>query len=49
LRAEQIEPYIQLGSAVAVLMLALWMYLRTRRDLRQTAGHHHFGIRNGTN
>ena len=39
--AEQIEPYLQLGSAAAILLLALWMYLRTRRDLRQAAEHPH--------
>lgn len=39
--AEQIEPYIQLGSAAAILVLALWMYARTRRDLRQAAEHPH--------
>ena len=45
--AEQIEPYLQLGSAAAILLLALWMYVRTRRDLRRAAehphdhGHHH--------
>lgn len=49
--AEQIEPYLQLGSAAAILVLALWMYVRTRRDLRQAAnhphdhGHHHHGHR----
>lgn len=38
---EQIEPYIQLGSATAILALAAWMYVRTRRELRQASGHHH--------
>jgi nickel/cobalt exporter len=38
--AEQAEPYLQLGSAAAILALALWMYLRTRRELRQAADHH---------
>ena len=39
--AEQVEPYLQLGSAAAVLALALWMYVRTRRELRRAADHHH--------
>lgn len=39
--AEQAEPYIQFGSAVATLLLAFWMYVRTRRDLRQAAEHLH--------
>ena len=38
--AEQIEPYLQLGSAAAIMALALWMYVRTRRELRQAADHH---------
>lgn len=38
--AEQVEPYLQLGSAVVILVLALWMYARTRRELRQAAEHH---------
>jgi nickel/cobalt exporter len=39
--AETIEPYLQLGSAVAILALALWMFLRTRRDLHDAHHHHH--------
>ena len=38
--AESVEPYLQLGSAVLILGLALWMFLRTRREVRE-AGHHH--------
>ena len=42
--AEQVEPYLQLGSAAAILVLALWMMVRTHRDLRQAADHdHHHG------
>jgi nickel/cobalt transporter (NicO) family protein len=37
--AETVEPYLQLGSAVMILGLAVWMFWRTRRDLR--AAHHH--------
>jgi nickel/cobalt exporter len=37
--AETIEPYLQLGSAAAIAALALWMFLRTRRELH--AAHHH--------
>lgn len=39
--AEQIEPYLQLGSAVAVLALALWVLVRTRREVQEAAHHHH--------
>ena len=43
--ADNVEPYLQLGSAVLILALALWMFLRTRRDVRHAAehehGHHH--------
>jgi nickel/cobalt exporter len=39
--AENIEPYLQLGSAVAVIALAVWMFLRTRRELREDHHHHH--------
>jgi nickel/cobalt exporter len=38
--AENVEPYLQLGSAVVILGLAIWMFLRTRRDVHD-AGHHH--------
>ncbi len=39
--SEHIEPYLQIGSAVAILGLALWMFLRTRRELHEAANHHH--------
>jgi nickel/cobalt exporter len=43
--AETVEPYLQLGSAVMILGLTVWMFWRTRRDLRAAAehdhGHHH--------
>lgn len=39
--AEQAEPYLQLGSAAAILALAAWMYFRTRRELRESFDHHH--------
>lgn len=39
--AETVEPYLQLGSAVAILALAAWMWFRTRRELREAADHHH--------
>jgi nickel/cobalt exporter len=46
--AESVEPYLQLGSAVAILALALWMFLRTRRDLRDAHEHrHHHGHEHG--
>jgi len=39
--AETVEPYLQIGSAVCILALALWMFLRTRRDLRDAHAHQH--------
>ena len=39
--AETTEPYFQLGSAVIILALAVWMFWRTRRDVRQAAAHTH--------
>ena len=39
--AESVEPYLQLGSAVMILALALWMFLRTRREVREAAHHDH--------
>jgi nickel/cobalt transporter (NicO) family protein len=38
---ETIEPYLQLGSAAAIIALAVWMFLRTRRELREAHDHHH--------
>ena len=39
--AETVEPYLQLGSAVMILALATWMFLRTRREVHEAAHHHH--------
>ena len=39
MNAETVEPYLQLGSAVMILGLALWMFLCTRRELRDAAAH----------
>ena len=39
--AERVEPYLQLGSAVAILALAAWMFFRTRREVREAAAHTH--------
>ncbi len=39
--AETVEPYLQLGSAVVILGLAGWMFLRTRRELQEAALHKH--------
>jgi nickel/cobalt exporter len=35
------EPYLQIGSAVIVLGVGLWMIWRTRRDALEEAGHDH--------
>jgi nickel/cobalt exporter len=39
--AETTEPYFQLASAGIIVVLALWMFWRTRRDARAAADHHH--------
>lgn len=39
--AETTEPYFQLASAVLIVALALWMFWRTRRDVRAAADHEH--------
>src|SRR3954464_4123933 len=39
--AETVEPYLQLVSAVMILGLAIWMFLRTRREVREAAEHGH--------
>jgi len=41
--AESTEPYFQLGSAIIILALAVWMAWRTHRDIKAEAshGHHH--------
>ncbi len=39
--ADTTEPYLQIASAALILGLAVWMYWRTRRDVRAAADHHH--------
>jgi nickel/cobalt transporter (NicO) family protein len=39
--AETSEPYFQIASAVIIAGLALWMFWRTRRDLKAAAAHEH--------
>ncbi len=39
--AETVEPYLQLGSAVLILALAVWMYFRTRREVAEAEAHGH--------
>jgi len=39
--AESTEPYFQLGSAVLIIGLALWMAWRTHRDIKAEARHEH--------
>lgn len=39
--AEKVEPYLQIGSAVLILGLAIWMFWRTRREVREAAAHKH--------
>ncbi len=38
---EKTEPYFQLASGVIILALAAWTLVRTRRELREEAAHHH--------
>ena len=46
--AESVEPYLQIGSAVFIYALAVWMYFRTRRELGEAHGHkHHHGHDHG--
>jgi nickel/cobalt exporter len=39
--AESSEPYFQLVSAIIVGSLALWMFWRTRQDVKAASGHSH--------
>lgn len=39
--AETTEPYFQMASAIIIIGLAIWMFWRTRRDLRAAADHAH--------
>jgi len=39
--AETTEPYFQLGSAAIIVGLAVWMFWRTRRDVKAAAAHSH--------
>ncbi len=39
--AETTEPYFQIASAVIIVALALWLYWRTRRDVKAAAAHEH--------
>ena len=40
--AESVEPYLQIGSAFFIYALAVWMYLRTRREVGEAHGHSHY-------
>ena len=39
--AETTEPYFHIASAVIIAALAIWMFWRTRRDLKAAADHTH--------
>jgi nickel/cobalt exporter len=41
--AETTEPWFHLASAVIIAGLAIWMFLRTRRDAKAAAAHDHHG------
>ena len=38
---DTVEPYLQLGSAIFILSLAGWMFVRTRREVAEAKAHHH--------
>ena len=38
---EAVEPYLQIGSAICIFGLAVWMFLRTRREIAEAKTHHH--------
>ncbi|NBV87430.1 MAG: nickel/cobalt efflux transporter RcnA, partial [Verrucomicrobia bacterium] len=47
-----VEPYIQIGSGACIILLAVWMFLRTRRQLHHSHDHshdhgHHHGHHHG--
>ena len=39
--ADTAEPYFQIASAVIIIGLAVWMFWRTRRDVKAAADHSH--------
>ncbi len=39
--AEHTEPYFHLASAAMIFALAVWMYLRTRREVAEAHAHDH--------
>src|SRR4029079_17716791 len=41
--AESLEPILQIVCAVMILGLAVWMSLRTRREIREAHSHEHGG------
>lgn len=41
--AETAEPYLQLFSAAAILLLAVWMFRRTKAEVDAAHHHHHHG------
>ena len=40
---ETTEPYFQMASGIVIIALALWMFWRTRRDVKAAADHGHDG------
>lgn len=47
--AEQVEPYFHLLSAAIIAGLAVWMFWRTRRNVRAAHEHHHHHHDDGKN
>lgn len=40
LDVEELEPWFQLGTGVIIVLMALWMFRRIRREQREAAAHH---------
>lgn len=45
--AESAEPWLQLFSAAAILLLAVWMFRRTKAEVDAARHHHHHGHDHG--
>ena len=40
-KVEQMEPYLQMISGVIIISVAIWIFLRTRREIAESLAHHH--------
>jgi nickel/cobalt exporter len=46
-QTESTEPYFQIASGVIIAGIAVWMIVRTNRERRAAAGHHHGPVGDG--